>query len=260
MTGGFDGEQRAVARVLGALDDKIELNRKMSETLEQMARAIFKSWFVDFKPFRSEGMVDTPLGEIPTRWKVGTVADACSLVHDAITPLDTPNEEFAHFSIPAYDAGKEPASERGSEIKSNKNLVPAGCVLLSKLNPRFPRVWYVDMPTNKRAIASTEFLVAIPVAAENREYLYGLLTSRSFMTDFERMVTGTSSSHQRVPAESLLSLACVVPDGTAIRAYGRITRPMLAQVQQNTRQSRTLAAIRDALLPKLMSGKVRVAA
>ncbi len=207
---------------------------------------------------RTDEIIDVKISTIPKGWKAGTVADVCSLAHDAVTPLDTPDEEFAHFSIPAYDVGKEPALERGSDIKSNKNLVPAGSVLLSKLNPRFPRVWYVDVPPNKRAIASTEFLVAITAAGENREYLYGLFTSRTFTTEFERMVTGTSSSHQRVPADSLLSLACVVPDGGAMQSYGRIARPMLAQVQQNTRQSRTLAAVRDTLLPKLMSGEVEV--
>jgi len=274
--------QRAIARVLGALDDKIELNRKMNETLEQMARALFKSWFVDFEPVRAkaegrwqrgqslpglpahlydlfpDSFEDSPLGKIPKGWRAGAVNDVCTLEHDAVAPMDSPDEVFAHFSIPAFDSGKEPIEELGADIKSNKNVVPANAVLLSKLNPRFPRVWYADVPTNKRAIASTEFLVAIPITEDNREYLYSLFTSRSFMTEFEQMVTGTSSSHQRVPADSLLSLGCVIPDGGVMRQYGRLLRPMLTQVLQNIRQSRTLSAIRDALLPKLMSGEIEV--
>jgi type I restriction enzyme, S subunit len=230
----------------------------MNETLEQMARAIFKSWFVDFGPFRDKGMVDSPLGEIPKGWKVGTVGQLCILARDGLLPGDFPNETFAHYSIPAYDDGREPKLELGAEIKSNKFLVPEGAVLLSKLNPRFPRVWFANPSPGIRSICSTEFLACMPALAAAREFLYGLFTSDAFLTKFATLVTGTSSSHQRVRPEGLLDIEVVAPDKGALERYAATVGPLLRLQMANRTQSRTLAAIRDALLPKLMSGEVRV--
>jgi type I restriction enzyme S subunit len=146
-------EQRAIARILGTLDDKIGLNRRMSETLESMARALFKSWFVDFDPIRAKAegrdlglakpiadvfparLVDSELGEIPEGWEVGTFADVVELLRDQVNPLESPGTRFHHFSIPAFDEGQWPRDELGEAIKSQKSRVVPGVVLLSKLNP-----------------------------------------------------------------------------------------------------------------------------
>src|SRR6266481_7153 len=119
-------EQSAIAHVLGTLDDKIELNRRMNETLEAMARALFKSWFVDFEPVRvkAEGrdpglpkaladffpshLVDSELGEIPEEWVLGHFGDLVEHLRDQENPLESPDTEFAHFSIPAFDEGQWP--------------------------------------------------------------------------------------------------------------------------------------------------------
>jgi type I restriction enzyme S subunit len=163
-------EQKAIARILGTLDDKIELNRKMNETLEQMARATFKSWFVDFEPFRDEGTADSPLGKIPKGWSVAPISDLCTLQRDSLQPSDNPEEVFAHYSIPAYDEGRLPKLELGIGILSNKLTVPENVVLLSKLNPRFPRVWLPDISGTLRSICSTEFLVVRPDRTVSREF------------------------------------------------------------------------------------------
>jgi len=170
-------EQRAIAHILGSLDDKIELNRKMNQTLEAMARAIFKSWFVDFDPVRAKADGRDPglpfdlsaffpntfeaseLGEIPKGWRVGTVQDIASLSRDSVNPSDFPEEQFFHFSIPAFDDGRVPKTELGAEIKSNKFIVTPDSVLLSKLNPRIPRIWLPTTDGPIRSICSTEFLV-----------------------------------------------------------------------------------------------------
>ena len=153
------GVQRAIARILGTLDDKIDLNRQVNATLEAMAKALFKSWFVDFDPIRaaaertssgpSEGIVNlllpsfdgAQIDDPPTNWVERTVADIASVSRESIDPLGSPAEEFDHFSIPAYDDGRRPKVELGGAIKSNKFIVPAESVLISKLNPRLPRVW-----------------------------------------------------------------------------------------------------------------------
>ena len=143
---------------LGTLDDKIELNRRMNETLEAMARALFKSWFVDFDPVRAktEGrdpglpkpladlfptrLVDSDLGEIPDGWEVGRFGDVVEQLRDQENPLSFPDALFHHFSIPAFDEGQWPKQELGVSIKSQKSRVPPGTVLLSKLNPEIERV------------------------------------------------------------------------------------------------------------------------
>ncbi len=137
-------EQRAIAHILGTLDDKIELNRRMSETLEAMARALFKSWFVDFDPVRAklEGpwrrgqplpglpahlydlfpdrLVDSELGEIPGGWRVGRFCDVVEHLRDQENPFLSPQTLFQHFSIPAFDEGQWPKGEYREAIKSQK--------------------------------------------------------------------------------------------------------------------------------------------
>jgi type I restriction enzyme S subunit len=269
-------EQHAIAHILGTLDDKIELNRKMNETLEAITRAIFKSWFVDFDLVRAKAegrdtglpreiadlfpseFEESELGMMPRGWRVGSVSDIARVQKDSINPSPYPNEEFDHYSIPAFDDGRWPKKERGEEIKSNKFLVPAGAVLLSKLNPRFPRVWLPDVSVEGRSICSTEFLVALPKEGSTREYLYGLFTSKSFADVFATLVTGTSSSHQRVKSEYLGSMKVILPTLLVVQAFSERCRAVFEQISSSLRESRLLAFTRDALLPKLLSGELRI--
>jgi len=275
-------EQRAIAHILGTLDDKIELNRRMNETLEQMARAIFKAWFVDFEPVRAkmEGrwkrgqslpglpahlydlfpdrLVDSELGEIPQGWKVGSVMDIIEISRNSILPLRYPDEFFDHFSIPAFDDGKMPVTQLGKEIKSNKFIVHPNSVLLSKLNPRIPRVWLPIVTEGKRSICSTEFIVAIPTNKTTREYIYALFSSFEFSRDFSLLVTGTSGSHQRVKPESLLSMCIVIPQSNIISEFTKIVKPFYKLCLNNLLQSATLSFLRNSLLPKLISGEIRI--
>jgi type I restriction enzyme S subunit len=269
-------EQHAIAHILGTLDDKIELNRRMNETLEAMARAIFKSWFVDFDPVRAkaedrdpalpkhiadlfpDSLEDSELGEIPAGWEVGTIGGFASLSRNGINPGDFPDETFEHFSIPAFDEGQTPKCELGDTIKSNKYLIPPDAVLLSKLNPRIPRLWLPVIRDNPRAVCSTEFLVVSPRVEASREYIYGFLSSEAFTDVFETLVTGTSGSHQRVKPEGLLSMNVVIPSKSVIQHFSEVVQPLLARADRAREQSETLAAVRDTLLPKLISGALRV--
>jgi type I restriction enzyme S subunit len=270
-------EQRAIAHTLGALDDKIELNRRMSETLEAMARAIFKSWFEDFDPVRAkaegrqpfgmdaetaalfpDSFQDSPLGKIPKRWHIGKMKEFVRLNRNSINPSEHPDEVFDHYSIPAFDEGRLPKAEKGEQVKSNKFFVPGCAVLLSKLNPRFPRVWLPAQSGVRRSICSTEFLVTTPYAFATSDYLYGIFRSDAFHAEFATLVTGTSSSHQRVKAEFLLEMDSVIPEERLVAQFSEQCTPLLSMVAANLEESQTLAATRDALLPKLISGEIRV--
>ncbi|MFZ5994791.1 MAG: restriction endonuclease subunit S [Thermodesulfobacteriota bacterium] len=268
--------QRAVAHILGSLDDKIELNRKTNETLEAMAIAIFKSWFVNFDPVRAKAegrnpglpkeiaalfpdeFEDSELGEIPGGWRVGKTDELFNISRETVSPEKFSDEIFDHYSIPAFDEGRWPKAETGSAIKSNKNLVSDVVVLISKLNPRIPRVWLPTTNSERRAIASTEFLIALPHEAVTREFLYFLFSSQAFIEVFATLVTGTSGSHQRVKPEYLLNMQVVVPPMPLVNQFTTFVNPILLKVAQNLKESQTLAAIRDALLPKLISGEIRV--
>jgi type I restriction enzyme S subunit len=269
-------EQRAIAHILGTLDDKIELNRRMSETLEAMARALFKSWFVDFDPVRAkmEGrdpglpkpladlfparLVDSELGEIPEGWGVKKFGDVVEQLRDSENPLESPDVVFHHFSIPAFDDGRWPKQELGESIKSLKSRVPPRVVLLSKLNPEIERVWLVDVEPGARAICSTEFLVLAPRAPHGRAFVYCLARSPLFRQELEGLVTGTSKSHQRAQVASILGLAVAMPPASLVSRFEYTAEPLLARSLECRRESHTLSALRDALLPKLISGELRV--
>ena len=269
-------EQRAIANILGTLDDKIELNRRMNETLEEMARAIYKDWFVNFGPVRAklEGrepylppelwalfpdrLVDSELGEIPEGWEVGSFSEVVILLRDNENPATSSDAVFSHFSIPAYDEGQMPKRELGESIKSSKTQVPPNVVLLSKLNPEIERVWLVDVVHGERAICSTEFLVLRPHPPFQRSYVYCLARSPLFRQQMESLVTGTSKSHQRAPATAILSLGAVIPPARVIETFEVSASEMLSRGATLRRESHALAAQRDALLPRLVSGDLRV--
>ncbi|AUB80463.1 restriction endonuclease subunit S [Candidatus Thiodictyon syntrophicum] len=266
-------EQREIARVLSALDDKIDLNRRMNETLEAMARALFKDWFVDFGPTRAkqEGMEPYLAPDLwslfperldvegkPEGWQAFLLEHIAEHCKGTVCPSDRPDNLFEHYSLPAFDKGQNPAMDLGQTIKSNKTPVPKGAVLLSKLNPEIPRVWLPDDLTDTPQIASTEFLVFLPKAPSGRATLYCLFRDAGFKRMLEGMVTGTSKSHQRISPPALLKRRVLCGSNSALAALESVLAPALSRLRSNRAESRTLAQTRDLLLPKLMSGEIRV--
>jgi type I restriction enzyme S subunit len=186
------------------------------------------------------------------------MAELVSLGREVVNPGDSPDEVFDHYSIPAFDEDRWPKEEAGKEIKSNKFLVPRDGVLLSKLNPRLPRVWLPTVSGLRRSIASTEFLVASPQQGFSRAYTFALFNSQGFLDVFESLVTGTSGSHQRVKPEFLLAMDVIVPSPQCAECFARVVGPLYEKTAKNLAESRNLASIRDALLPKLISGEIRM--
>ena len=269
-------EQRAIAHILGTLDEKIELNRRMNQTLEEMSRAIFQDWFVDFSPVRAklEGrepylplelwdlfpdrLVDSALGEVPEGWEVKTLEEVVTQLRDSVNPSKSPDVFFSHFSIPAYDEGRIPKKQSGESIKSSKSQVQPGVVLLSKLNPEIERVWLVDVASDEWAICSTEFLVLSPRLPFLRSYVYCFVRSPMFREQIQAIVTGTSRSHQRAQASALLSMPAIIPSEQVIYAFGQQAEVFLSKSLALRRETTVLDVQRDALVPKLVSGEVRV--
>lgn len=268
--------QRHIAHILGTLDDKIELNRRMNRTLEKMAAAFFKSWFIDFDPVRAKAdgrdtglpaevadlfpdtLEDSDLGPIPKGWTVGPLAEIASLRMRTIQPGKQPDVRWEHYSIPAYDEGQQPKRELGETIKSGKYAVPQGSVLVSKLNPQFPRIWLPWVSDAAVAICSTEFMPFVPQHADWRPFLYEMMTSRPLQEAIKAHVTGSTGSRQRAKPSEIAELTVLVPPSDAIAGFSHLVAPLHNRLMLNQRQNRRLADLRDALLPKLMCGEIEI--
>jgi type I restriction enzyme S subunit len=266
--------QDAIAATLGALDDKIELNRKMNATLEAMARALFRDWFVDFGPTRAKMEGQTPYlapdlwslfpdrlddeGK-PEGWEIFALGQIADHHTKSVTPAKMADGEVEHFSLPAFDKGQIPAIDLGATIKSNKTLVPAEAVLLSKLNPEIPRIWMPESQGRLLQVTSTEFLAYTAKGGAGRNFLFCLFSDQGFREMLHGMVTGTSKSHQRISPPSLLGRDVVVGATQMFVVFEKLVAPLLERVRANRAESRTLAQTRDLLLPRLMSGELRVA-
>jgi len=252
--------QRRIASILSAYDDLIENNTRRTSILEQLAQMIYREWFVNFRfpGYKKVEMVKSELGPIPKDWKVGTVSNLVRVSREGITPEHFGEETFSHFSIPAFDQGCMPLPEKGKTIMSNKYMVVQGCVLLSKLNPRIPRIWIPVVEGPRRAIASTEFLVLIPASADARNYLFQFLRSDEFQGQFTSLSLGTSTSHQRVKPDDFAQMPISLPPPQLVSSFGSVIEPMLRQTEALRKKNANLRETRDLLLRKLISGEVSV--
>ncbi|MCZ2343905.1 MAG: restriction endonuclease subunit S [Bacteroidales bacterium] len=272
------GEQQAIACILGALDDKIELNRRRNRTLEAMARAIFQSWFVDFDPVRAKAegrkpaglskelaalfpkeFEESDLGDIPKGWRerplpeVFDVNPTRSLSKGTLAPyLDMAN-------MPTQ--GPSPDTWVTREMGSGTKFIN-GDTLVARITPCLEngKTALVDfLPDGQVGWGSTEYIVLRPKGTIPPAFAYLLARGESFRTFAIQQMTG-SSGRQRVPADSLSKYEIVAPEveSPIFQRFERIVSPMFAQITASVTQSRTLAALRDALLPKLISGELRV--
>ena len=252
--------QRKIAAVLSAYDDLIENNTRRIKILEEMASAIYREWFVEFRFPGHEGaeMVESEFGLIPQRWKFIKISDIVDLLRKGIIPSKFPEEIFAHFSIPAFDSGCMPAFDSGNTIKSNKYLVTENGVLVSKLNPNIPRVWFPFLNTEHRAIASTEFLILIPKPPVDCVFLFNLFRSTEFSGKLAVRALGTSRSHQRVGPTDFLNLSVLIPTQSLLNDFHEKVSPIMNICNILRLKNTNLRQARDLLLPKLVSGEIDV--
>jgi type I restriction enzyme S subunit len=137
-------------------------------------------------------------------------------------------------------------------------LVPPNSVLASKLNPQFPRVWLPDVQDSNSSICSTEFMPLVPVVESWRPYLYEMLKSQTIQSEIISRVTGSTGSRQRIKPKEIAVLPCLVPPKTLIDFFCSQVGPWYENLLLNIRQSAILSSLRDTLLPKLISGELRI--
>lgn len=258
--------QTAIAEILSSLDDKIELNNKINQELENLAQTLFKQWFIDFEfpnengeSYKSSGgeMVDSELGEIPKGWEVGNLNQIASLIKKSVKPFEKPETTYYHYSLPEFDSGKMPSKELGAIILSSKYQVFGHSILISKLNPRIPRIWTIINPDDN-SICSTEFQVMKPIENSTFAFVNSLCSSNFYLKTIQSKVTGTSSSHQRVNPKDIIDFEMVMPPSSMFVAFNNAVYDTLLLIDDNRKENTHLTTLRDTLLPKLISGELEV--
>ena len=267
-------EQRAIAQILGTLDDKIELNRRMNETLEAMARALFQSWFVDFDPVRAkmEGrdtglprhiadlfpdrLVDSELGEIPEGWQVRALPDLVEVnpVRRLRKGQAAPYLDMANMPVKGHIPDTVVARSFGSGMRFVN-----GDTLVARITPCLEngKTAYVDfLGKGEIGWGSTEYIVLRAKSPLPHEFAYCLARSVHFRDFAIQSMTGTSG-RQRVQPQALQQFPLAGPTEDVALAFGNLIRPLISKASAAAKESRSLAGLRDALLPKLVSGELR---
>lgn len=269
--------QRHIGNCISLFNARIDHNRALAANLEAIARALFKSWFVDFDPVRAKAageappglapdlaalfpyrFVDSELGEIPEGWRVASLSSFADLDTTSMKPFDEPGVQWTHFSIPAFDEGRFPVFESGDQIASNKYLVRPGSVLVSKLNPTQWRCWRPPSElVSPRSVCSTEFMQFVPPVGQS-EFLWGLCESSPLRDLVLTTVDGTTGSRQRAKPRDVARGSLVFPNEPLASEYSNAVRPLLQRADASTLEAKALAQLRDLLLPRLISGKLCV--
>lgn len=250
-------EQRRIAGILGSLDDKIELNRRLNANLEAQAQALFRSWFVDFEPFRDGPFVDSELGKIPQGWKVGAASEFYKNITIGKTP---PRKEHQWFSKESHDIVWVSIADMGncglsicnsSEYltpeaikKFNICIVPVNTVLLSfKLT--IGRVAIAD-----KELATNEAIAHFQTQHNTLEYTYLALKNYEFSS-----LGSTSSIATAVNSKIIKSMPWMMPSDDVLNQFHNVLSPIFNGIRNNIQEITRLSALRDTLLPKLMAGE-----
>ena len=250
-------EQRRIAEILGSLDDKIELNRRINANLEAQAQALFRSWFVDFEPFRDGPFVDSELGKIPQGWKVGAASEFYKNITIGKTP---PRKEHQWFSKESHDIVWVSIADMGncglsicnsSEYltpeaikKFNICIVPVNTVLLSfKLT--IGRVAIAD-----KELATNEAIAHFQTQHNTLEYTYLALKNYEFSS-----LGSTSSIATAVNSKIIKSMPWMMPSDDVLNQFHNVLSPIFNGIRNNIQEITRLSALRDTLLPKLMAGE-----
>ena len=262
-------EQRAIAYILGCLDDKIELNRRTNETLEALARALFKSWFVDFDPVRAkmegrqpfgmddetavlfpDSFEDSALGEIPKEWNVESIYSVADVIYGAPFSSKLFNEENVGLPILRIrDLATHSPKVYTPEEHPKGTKVRAGDIAVGMDGEFRAHIWTgPDAWMNQR--------VCMFVPKEGVAKYFAKESLREPLAFFERAKTGTTVIH--LGKRDIDTFQLIVPSEYIMEAFAKLVEPITERTISNVRESRTLATIRDALLPKLLSGGVRV--
>lgn len=226
-----------ISRILQILDDKIESNQAVIT--------------------RAEQLIDEIAVQRATDLPMVALSEVCSLSKSTWKPETSPDQTVQLFSLPAFDEGATPEQAAVASIKSNKTLMDRPGILVSRLNPRISRMWWVEIDAARVNVCSPEFAYLTAGDMHGLACTWLAVRSPEFRGEIVDRVTGTSGSHQRVRPADLMTIG--VPDYRSLAEHLQATvLTLLHLVSDRRQQSVALAELRDALLPELMSGRMRV--
>ena len=265
-------EQHAIAHILGTLDDKIELNRRMNETLEAMARALFKSWFVDFDPVRAkmadrdtglpkhladlfpDRFVESELGLIPEGWKVGTLGNVLfQRVERCVASEETASRPYVPIDCISPRSLFLAESKPGEEAKSSLTKFYRWDLIFGAMRPYYHKVCIAPFDGTTRTTA----FVLYPKRKHDFAFAALLLHDPDTIDFASRNSTGSTIPYA-VWTDSLEAMATIIPTSDVLKAFNDTVRPFLMRIPQPYYESRTLATLRDTLLPELISRDLRL--
>ena len=251
--------QKRVSAVIKSLDDKIEVNRRINDNLEQQAQALFKSWFVDFEPFKDQPFVESELGMIPQGWRVGTLEEIGDVIGGS-TPSKAKPEYYTEDGIAWLtpkdlsvsnakftDRGEIDITQEGYNSCSTK-LMPKGTVLFSSRAP----IGYITIAKND--ICTNQGFKSVVPSYAGTAFIYCYLKAAT--PDIENKATG--STFKEASGSLMKSLQLVIAPKDIMDSFEERMKPIFAEQECVEDESRRLAELRDALLPRLMSGELKV--
>ena len=249
--------QQKIASILSSLDSKIENNRKICANLEAQAQALFKHWFVDFAPFKDGKFVESELGMIPEGWRVGRLGEIAD-----INPSRTiqKGEKATYLDMKNMPTiGSFPLSWEVKEYNGGMKFMN-GDTLMARITPCLEngKIAYVNFLQNKEiAFGSTEYIVLSPKNNLFSEYLYFLCRYSSFINYAVKNMNG-SSGRQRVSGDTISNYDMIIAPKEIYKEVEPIFKDIMSHIKSLGQESILLSSLRDTLLPKLMSGEIKV--
>lgn len=258
--------QSKIAETLNKIDKKIDVNNNIIANLEELSQTLFKHWFIDFEfpdkngnPYKSSGgeFITSELGDIPKGWEIKKLDEIATHKKESFNPKKEEAQTVAHFSLPAFDTDQMPVMDFSKDIKSNKWLINKDTILFSKMNPRTMRVWLPSIREELTNIASTEFVVLECDNDNVKSLIYNLSSTNIFKDFLLSNATGSTNSRQRVRPNIAVSFKLAFND-QIIKLYGQRVNSLMSKIISLRDENIYLNEIRDALLPKLMSGELEL--
>lgn len=249
--------QETIVSILSSLDDKIELNRRINENLEQQAQALFKSWFVDFEPFKNGKFVDSELGMIPEGWKVcelGNLCDSISITHPCkkgeLIFLNTGDIENGFVLTNKYMNIKDMPGQAKKSIKEND-------ILYSEIRPINRHYAFVNFPAHEY-IVSTKLMVIRAINEKLSIRLYQYLTSDDIINELQHEAELRSGTFPQIRFENIKKLKILIGPNNIENQYTEFIGNIYKMIFQYRKEIIKLEHLRDTLLPKLMSGELKI--
>lgn len=243
--------QKKIAGVLGALDDKIELNNKINQNLEAQAQALFKSWFVDFEPFG---------GKMPDDWKIKTIGDVCASISETYNRKDE-NVVLINTSDVLNGEILTHTLVKNENLKGQfKKTFQKNDILYSEIRPINKRFAFVDIENTYNYIASTKLMVIRPDTSKIFPLiLYRILKSQDLIDELQHLAETRSGTFPQITFASELAIQKIVlAPLNEQKRISNVLEVLENKIRKNIQENLRLAELRDALLPKLMSGEINV--